>query len=561
MSFGYREWTPQMLVMSVLYMGTDSSRQRLRQAYGWTDEDFAKIASALPESVLDDINRIWKIMGTGELTRRTQEVFKRINNYSLRLLPATPFTVTSSDGREVQMTGGYIPLRYIGRKGRLTEEDGFSPRYSDPSGTFKRADAVGGAPVPSLSLGTLVSDVADRSRYIAFRETLREIFSILNSRDVQKEYQETQGYERYDAMVELLRHVANPTLKRSKATTELERYAKSVMVSAALMGNLSSAVMQLTSITVGAGRVGAHLLTSLAHFAANPVGAMKEAREMSPLLKDRFNMQDVDLHSARNKFDQNLFEKVQEKFATVCYYPMRMMDTFVACVGFHAAYSKAMEEGHTEEEAISIGEEFVAQTQGSTRSIDAMTFQLGPMNIFTPFITAVAAQQNVAAHDLLDPESTGMAKVVNMLCDMLIPAILAALWRFIAAPPDDDRDSVMTNAEAAALRELISQPVAGIPIVRDIADLLGGKLTGQNRGNDIGAGYWRELWGLADTAYKSGKALTDADYDYATYLMADAVGRATMMPATTIYSKTARLFNNIAGMEIPTGKDFKGEGK
>lgn len=550
----YRRWTKEYMIMAVLYMGTDSSKQRLRDGFGWLgevldmDSDLRKIAESLPAAALKEINNIWKIMSAGELTQMTKETFLRENHYELQTLDPVPMDVRSVDGEMVHLTGGYIPLRYLYSNRRENLQMGFTPLplLAQPSGTFDRCAILQNTAPLRLSIGTLIADISDRAHYATHTSVLKEIFAVVTDPKFREEFGKTQGFERYDTMMDMLRHVANPARNARDAIGEWEKWAKSIMVGKALMLNLSSAGMQLTGLTIGARELGKYWIKSFINIIAHPLDSIELAREKSAMMRQRQNMQDIDLHAATSKFSGNKLSKARTKFEGFAYSMMRAIDVRVAAIGFNAAYAKALDKGLSERAAIAEAENFVAKTQGSTRSIDLMPFQLNTMGrILTPFITACAAQANVTAHDLMDPNSKAWDKVVSLMLNAIIPMALAASLRFVMKGGFSDDDEQRKDATLAAFQEMMTQPFAGIPIIRDVVDLgvnvmTGGPLQG---GLDVGMlGAVNDIF--MNTFHSLKEATTKGDWDYAGYLMCDAISQAMGMPVLTIYERYCRIFED-----------------
>jgi hypothetical protein len=361
-------------------------------------------------------------------------------------------------------------------------------------------------------------------------------------------------------MMQILRHIANPTQDEHKALNFLERFGKSMLVPCSLAFNLSSVGMQLTSLTVGSLEQGGHFGRAVLSMCIHPLETMAAAREKSPMMRERADMIDIDMHKATTIFNQSKLKKVQETFNLLGYYMMKTVDSFVATIDFTAAYEKAIAEGRNEAEAIAYAEDFVARTQGATRAMDVSTVSLSPLGrMITPFFTAVCAQQNVAAHDLFDADKNAMQKAIATTLNLLLPALMAGAIRFLLAGGAGDDDDKKERARTAMIRELMTQPVAGIPVLRDVADFMAGQISGRRGGSVIEAGWVEAINDMAGLIGDGVKAAGDGEWQYTCYIMADAVSRMTRTPLVIIYNRQQRLLENL-GINVPNiRKELKGK--
>jgi hypothetical protein len=570
-SMGPKGWTPEMVVMAVLYMGTESGRQRLMDGFGWrTPEESANaddsvldprleaIAAVLPSPALRRINDIWETLGEGELTEAVKIEFRKENHFDLETLPATPFDVHLADGTAVHMRGGYAPIRYMYSKGAKDVSQGFtaSPVYQDAAGTHARLDRYAATPPVKLSYSNLTRHVQESAHYATHRMLTRELMRVLTSNRVRHAYGEVMGFERYESMMSLVRKVANPAVAEADALRSLELAAKNVQVAGALMANVKSVLSQLTSFTVG-----------LHHFAPRHVGAgiaaffspsaSRHAMEISAFMRNRGDMKDVDLRGAAERYRSSLLARAQGAFADLGYFMMKWLDMRVATMDFTCAYNDALEKGLEGADAVAAAEEFVARAQGGARALDALPVQLNALGrLMTPFISAVAAQQNLTLHDLTDRESGALQKVLGLACNMAAPAVLMALLAYTLRGgwwKDDDEE--IDKARAAALKELLSQPFAGVPIVRDIADYAAAKAAGTYAGDPFDVGAVSSAGDLAIGLYEAGGSAAKGDWLWACYRMADAVGSAFGMPAVKIYERQQKLLKRMGWDVLPDARE------
>ena len=128
--------------------------------------------------------------------------------------------------------------------------------------------------------------------------------------------------------------------------------------------------------------------------------------------------------------------------------------------------------------------------------------------------------------------------------DVLSAIVLGATIRYALAGGltggDDDK------ARMAFWRELITAPLQGVPIVRDIADLTVGEIMGDRRFN---SSLQVPVLGFIDNTvrqlYRIPGDIRDGEWDSAACRAADVVGDWTQLPAVRIIKRAKRLTEDI----------------
>lgn len=547
--FGYTAWTQEMLLAAALNLGTETNRQRLRDGYGWTEEELNAIAEKFSPEDWDQIQIIWDTLGKGELTRKTQETFRKENHFSLKLVEASPFTV---DGREI--AGGYYPLSYLYRTGRLAEE--YLPK-STPEILHGKVSSVQArseheitvGPV-RLSLGVLMEHIDNTAYYAACRMAMRHALGVILDPAFAESFRRTQSTEAYRAFSELAKYAARPHEETLGFLKKLEAWGRGVMTSTALMGSVSTMMMQVGSATVGVEELGGFYLKSFARYLSNPAGMSKFVQSKSAFLRDRANFMDIDLREGVRAFRPGKASEAVRTLRKWGYAGMRALDVQLASVLWNAAYEKGLTaDSMSDAEAIAYADDFVARTQGGARTVDLSPFQLTEFGRFlAPFISATNAAYNVLLHNAgamrhgVHP-AQGTAILVNALVPWIIPILVRGL---LAGGGGDDGD-MLDRRMRAMIREALSSPFGGVPLLRDAADILAGvlsaKIMGQpaSAGGNVGDG---SFGGLTDAVRDSSGAVSaawDGDAKKALYKAARAAGALFRLPAVQIYDRARRI--------------------
>jgi len=554
---GYRKWDAEKVVAACLNMGTLKNRQRLIDGYEWGEngeEYVERIASLLTAEDWANIQAIWNAISS--LTPRTAQTFKEEYHYDLKLEEAAPFTVKTKDGQEIAVLGGYYPLEYLYHTNTVVNDkvDALknAPKFRRASFTFERNEKV--TDPLALSLNTVFNHIFDASHYISHRHVMRKVLRVINDRAFRSHFQQTQGFERYAALKALVENVAAPGAALKGMTSEFENWGRAVVTASALWASPSVVAMQLSSITYGLDELGGYYLEAAAENMAHPVDTFKFVMEHSGMMRDRVNLKDLDLKTRANEFRQNQAQRIREMVKQFGYSPMRFVDLAVAIPAWKGAYDKALDEGKSDSQAVAAADEFVAKTQGATRAIDLSPLQLKPWGRgLTVFFSAVSAGSTMATKTvsrIFGGDITVGEAAYSATMNLVLPLLFSCLIRYAVsgAGAGDDPD----KARRAFLRELMTNPFQGIPLLRDVADFAAGRTLNPSHKTQRTVFENTSLRGASDlvvTAFDGVQAAFEENPDRAVYKLADAVGTLFQVPVVRVYERARQMLVDWTGDE------------
>ena len=545
----YQKWTPDKLLGAALHRGSAENLRKMAEGHGWTTEDLNSIYSRLTVEDWKMVQRIWDAWESVLWPDLAAE-FRRINHFDLKKVEPTPFEV---DG--VTFRGGYYKLRNLSaadvrriQEARTTAKSGvfdYRPEaiYPTVDSTMERGNSI--YPV-DLRISNFYADADAVEHYIAFRQAAAPIIRMVSDPQYRKAFGMTQSFERYESMVAILKNIVNPVREKQMGMEFYLGVAKSAMTTAYLGLNPSSALMQTTGLLVGASEVG--VMNVLQNWPTAWGEQAKKAREKSAFLRDRFDSIERYMKDRVRKLDDGKAKQLWDKVIRAEFTPMRFMDTVVATPLWMAKYEQGLDRGLPPNEASAEADSFISRTQGSGRSIDVSAIQTKPMlDLFAVFFSAVSAMQNHWAYGFNAIRAGRMDGVDIMRflgADVLSAIVLGATIRYALAGGltggDDDK------ARMAFWRELITAPLQGVPIVRDIADLTVGEIMGDRRFN---SSLQVPVLGFIDNTvrqlYRIPGDIRDGEWDSAACRAADVVGDWTQLPAVRIIKRAKRLTEDI----------------
>lgn len=546
----YQKWTPDKLLGAALHRGSAENLRKMAEGHGWTTEDLNNIYSRLTVEDWKMVQRIWDAWES-VLWPGLSTTFREVNHFDLKKVEPTPFEV---DG--VTFNGGYYKLRNLSaadirriQEARTMAKSGvfdYRPEaiYPTVDSTMERGSSI--YPV-DLRISNFYADADAVEHYIAFRQAAAPIVRMVSDPQYRKMFGTTQSFERYDEMLDLLKNVVNPA-HSAKVRGEFWLGAvKNAMTTAYLGANLSSMLMQLPGLLVGVSEVG--IGNVLAHWPTVWSEDAKVVRGMSSFMNDRFHSIDRYMKDRIRKLNDGDAMKLRDWLVDKEFYLMRWVDNFVSLPLWDAKYDQMRDRGMSHDEAIAEADSFIARTQGSGRPIDASGVQNSPvLNLFAVFYSAVSAVQEHWTYNTKAALSGGMKAEEALqfaLFDVAGMIALSAFIRYALAGGDDE------NRWNAAMRELITAPLQGVPVARDLADLTAGEIMGDRRFN---SSFQAPVLGfMDDIARKANRAIRKAnegEWGDASISLIDLVGDCTQLPAVRILKRLNRtVIENFNGGE------------
>lgn len=551
---GYRKWDAEKVVAACLNMGNAKNRQRLIDGYEWGEngETYCnRIAALLTAEDWANVQKIWDAIN-GNLAQRVAQTYREEYHHDLVEEPALPFQVTTADGQTIDVAGGYYPLDYLYHKNTIVRnrEESQSnynpPAFRRASFTFERTEKL--SDPLRLSLNLVYEHLFDAAHYVSHRAVMRKVLRVVNDTTFRKHFEQTQGFERYQALKALVENVAAPGAALKGEVSQFEEWGRSALTALSLWASPSVAFMQVAGATFGLDELGSYYFSALRDIAENPMEAYRFVMSHSGMMRDRVNLKDLDLKTRTNRFQENVVERTRREITEIGYAPMRYIDLGVATPIWMAAYHQAVDRGMDMPHAVAAADEFVAKTQGATRPIDMSPIQLKAWGRgFAVFFSAVSAGATMGTKTLSRIKTgaaTPTAAVAAVAANILAPYFLSSLARAIITGPGGDDDDAMDRMMRAFFKELVTQPFGGIPFVRDVADTVA--MAAFNKHGYSTRVFFENssLRGpneVAVAAYEGIAAAFDENPDRAIYKLADAVGTLFRVPVVGAYERIRRI--------------------
>lgn len=534
----------------LLNAGMTENRQRLMMSFGWTEDELNNNLRQFTKEDFEHAEAIWASLH--ELGQELAKVFYEERHYRMPQGERVPIELTLADGTEIVSAGGYFPLAYayVDSKGK-GDTDIMEPvtrvnRPTRPSAVRERVKELEDA---SLLLDPMILDrcIREDARYIGMWHPLRLANAIWTDPKFKKAVITGYGQETYNALKALMDNVNNPDKAEHGFWKDAANRLSAALAVSALGFKLPTMAKQYASLTIGAERLGSYFYDAVEYALKNPRGLRREVGEMSPFMRDRYNLIDRDLAVVNDEF-KGPVGKASAKFSRAALFGLKWNDLNVASVQWYAAYQWAIhneKENLTESQARAYADDFVASTQGAARTIDIPLVQLEALGkMLTPFFGPACAAANTRIAGLRNLGKMGAGERIAFVLDnLMIPgitmALIAAVQRgLFFADDDDDWDRVRKQSFIA----LLTEPVSGVPIIQDIAD---GMVRSAVTGKPVSTGFFDVslLRPAEDTARNADELLRHLDnIGYSLYLGTSIAGILTGMPVVQVYEEYEKMY-------------------
>ena len=223
---------------------------------------------------------------------------------------------------------------------------------------------------------------------------------------------------------------------------------------AAMFGNLANAVQQITGFSLASLKVRPSLmLSATADFAKHPKAFVAGVSEASPYMAERLDSEVAAMNDNINQIllNPSLLEKGQAWSMRHAYFLQTAIDSAMSPIIWTAAYNQALEQGHSHDDAVRLGDSAVRETQGSTLPEDISRIESG--NAFVRLFTQFAGYFNMQANLLgteyakMIQQDYGLRKNASkglfiFMMGFYVPAVVGELVMqlFKGGPGDDDKD-------------------------------------------------------------------------------------------------------------------------
>lgn len=444
-----------------LNIGNDGNLQRLLDGEGWTYDDIRPVLESITAEEWQAIQGVWDHMDSYRPQIAALE--RRTGGVEPEWVQPRQFTVTTKDGQQLTLNGGYYPIKYDTKASGKAQQfadaadakaamrGAFNASTTNQSFIKSRAEKVVGRPL-ELSMSAMYGGVEDVIHDLAWREWLIDSSRMMRAgNSLEQAIRQKYGFETVDAINGWISDIAAGNRKAREAGAEVASFMRRQLAAAGMAWNIMNGVQNATGLANSIQRVGAKWIAmGQREFTLHPITTNEWINEKSSFMKHRAMTQFRELNELRNRVEKgSLLSSYQEKEFTIMTLTQRLVDgpTWIG------AYRKAEAEGLVavrddgtidDEKAVAIADQAVIDAQGSGMVKDQTALERGGSfaKLFTIYYSYMGTVYNLQANDVGGarggtPTQRGHV-ALRVLLAMTLPSALMVIIKSLLTPGDDD---------------------------------------------------------------------------------------------------------------------------
>lgn len=343
---------------------------------------------------------------------------QQTKGFSPKKQEATPRELVLADGNTVIFRGGYFPLVRDTRGGStptgntpFTETNEPQLKYGMHTNTGSMKARTVGAKYPvDLTLDAGMREINASIHDLHFRKVIQGANRIFNDKDITSLMRAKLGTATFKALKEQIEVTARPEGMYNTSAAEsfigdIADKLRGKVIPYMIGMSLKINTQNLANIALYGNNVeGYGHIEALQDFITNGImlgiNSPRAAREMwktvqelSPMMAERFKGTDF---TTRELMEKNKFDGVTKKVLEWSNMSMAFTDGLTAMPIWYGAYTRQMNTGKKQQEAIDYADSIIRKTMGSTRATDvsSMVRAKGATKIFFMFQTFFNTQFN-----------------------------------------------------------------------------------------------------------------------------------------------------------------------
>ena len=473
-------------IAMALNWGNESNRQRLLGGKGWTVGQVQPVLDSLTSTEWTFVQGVWDFFESYRPDIAAKE--RRVYGKEPDWIDPSAFEITTADGKQLQIRGGYYPVKYdpnqSGKAGEFAEAEeakammraAYTAATTRRSFTKSRAEEVQGRPL-LLTFDGIWQGANEVIHDLSWHEWLIDANRLLKRLD--SSIRNGFGAEYVDTLRKTVKDVARGD---TPASNMVEKSLTHIRNGSSIVGmgwNVTTALMQPLGLSNTAVRLGGKWLArGLSEFYGSPakmIAVADEVQSKSKFMANRALTLNREIADVRNKLESDKSE-IRQRIESSFFIMIQKMQAGVDYPTWLGAYAKAISDPANinqdgtinEERAVALADQAVIDAQGSGQMKDLAEVQRGHpvMKLFTNFYSYFNVLMNLTTEQtkkrVRDKEYLGLVGDYTLL--MILPAVMSAVIRN-AVKGEDDEDKY---AKAIA-SELVGYPFGMFVGVRELA--------------------------------------------------------------------------------------------
>lgn len=477
-------FTQENVICAALNMGNADNIARLKDGWGWTDEDIARIKDQLSEADWRYVQGVWDLLET--MWPQVRKVHELMTGTTIEKVEALPFRTKYGE-----MRGGYYPIvtdsRYSEAAAAQNERQevmasaplDHAHRYAKSGHRKERAENVLGRP-PVLTFGVLDNHIANVIHDYELSGVVRDVRKILRRDVVRSVIRSVLGDRGLRNFNGWLNDIAANTKNNGVVKGPGDRFVqglKSNTAMFALGGNLGGALMQPLGYFPLAHRIGfVNTALAILNGLSNPKEIYGFAYEHSEFMREQMSDGNSEVRKLRQNWTTNDHGISKAADMMLSIYPL--LQNMCNVPGWVQCYKVGLKRFGTEAKAVAYADSVIRQTQSASTIADLNTFErsgtVGQMfTMFYSWFRVMYQMQNEALtkvkyeHGLWN-KTRDLASYAAYV--LIAQSVAEALLRG-NGPDTEDDDPMWAWAKWTAGRMLLG-PLSTVPVARELGNFI-----------------------------------------------------------------------------------------
>jgi hypothetical protein len=447
-----------------LYWGTEISRRRIMDGYGWDQATVQNVLNSLDQADWQFVTSVWDYVNS--LYPEATKAHEDVHGLPLSKQPGLPIVT-----RYGVIQGNYFPIKYNPHQSSRAEQQALTEtakQISGQAGTRKATGSTkervkGKVTMPvlldfSITLGMHVNEVVGN---ITTQKAVLDAGRILAHPRTQRIIVSRHGWVTYKALMSAMKDTRNGLAGPRGPSERIMVRVRNGATNVALGLNLGTVIKQMLGYTNSIVRLGdkktgpiagaGWLIRGMVRMGFGAQGMQNGVNfilQRSPYMRVRMQVmnqaiadQQRQINNGKIKADAKRVIDVVSMFMT-----QRVQFLGVDSPTWLGAYEKFTASGMSEQDAIASADQVVIDSQGSGDIWQVSAFQRGgPMQrIFTNYITAAIATWNMGVNVTKGTNfrNPGQAAIwaMNMGVLMVVPVIGGMVVNALMNPGGGDDD-------------------------------------------------------------------------------------------------------------------------
>jgi hypothetical protein len=429
--------TKENVLAMALNWGNEGNRLRLIQTMfpnggvAYPEVDVANLfKQVLTEKDWEFVQQAWDYINT--FGDKVNDVVEKLTGVPMTRVEPLEFIIETSDGKILNLRGGYYPIAYDPKKSSVTAEQELTTSqkafggavFSTGMGSTKnRAQAGPQEAKLLLSMDVLFRHVNQQIHIATMRLACRDVYKLLQNRGIRSMIESSIGMNAYRELKRWVENVWQEPIERMSSAKKWAEAGRKNTVAAIMAYRTSVSVLNtLPNFVLMTRELGPINALQACLKCWSTKGSRAWILEESPFMRNRANNIDRDIKRAqKNSFTPD--NPFQDMVARTSGWLMEQTDMIFSLPTYYWTYKQtlndALEKGMTQKaaakEAHRAAEDTVRKIFGSADTVDQSYYQR-TTDVFekaiTPFYTYVSTQANAVWEEYMKARYQGSKAIV-----------------------------------------------------------------------------------------------------------------------------------------------------